>query len=63
MKARDEARERTISKKLHELEQKHEFTNAQYLKHFVQVSELLEPTAKDAPAWVKPANANATTIV
>ena len=34
MKARDEARERAISKKLHELEQKHEFTNAQYLKHF-----------------------------
>ena len=33
MKARDEARERAISKKLHELEQKHEFTNAQYLLH------------------------------
>ena len=46
LKARDEARERAISKKLHELEQKHEFTNAQYLKHFAQVSELLEPTAK-----------------
>ena len=29
MKARDEARERAISKKLHELEQKHEFTNTQ----------------------------------
>ena len=48
MKARDEARERAISKKLCELEQKHEFTNTQYLKHFAQVSELLEPTAKDA---------------
>ena len=56
LKARDEARERAISKKLHELEQKHEFTNAQYLKHFAQVSELLEPTAKDAPARVKPAD-------
>ena len=53
LKARDEARERAISKKLHELEQKHEFTNAQYLKHFAQVSELLEPTAKDTPARVK----------
>ena len=36
------------------LEQKHEFTNAEYLKHFAQVSELLEPTAKDAQAKVKP---------
>ena len=53
LEARDEARERAISKKLHELEQKHEFANAQYLKHFAQVSELLEPTAKDAPARVK----------
>ena len=53
MKARDEAREKAISKKLRELEQKHEFTSAQYLKHFAQVSELLEPTAKDAPARVK----------
>ena len=34
MKARDEARERAISKKLHELEHKHEFGNTQYLKHF-----------------------------
>ena len=34
MKARDEARERAISNKLHELEQKHEFANAKYLKHF-----------------------------
>ena len=56
MKARDEARERATSKKLRELEQKHEFTNTQYLKHFAQVSELLEPTAKDAPAKVKPAD-------
>ena len=53
LKARDEARERAIPKTLCELEQKHEFTNAQYLKHFAQVSELLEPTAKDAPARVK----------
>ena len=56
MKARDEARERAISKKLRELEQKHGFANAQYLNHFAQVSELLEPTAKDAPARVKPAH-------
>ena len=56
MKARDEARERTISKKLCESEQKHEFANAQYLKHFSQVSELLEPSDKDAPARVKPAD-------
>ena len=53
LKARDEARERAISKKLCGLEQKHEFANAQYLKHFAQVSELFEPTAKDAPARVK----------
>ena len=56
MKARDEARERAISKKLCELEQKHDFANTQYLKHFALVSELLEPTAKDAPARVKPAD-------
>ena len=56
MKARDEARKRVISNKLHELEKKHDFTNTQYLKHFVQVSELLEPTAKDATARVKPAD-------
>ena len=56
LKARDEARERAISKKLHQLEQKHEFTNAQYLKYFAQVSKLLEPTAKDAPARVKSAD-------
>ena len=53
MKAGDEARERAISNKLHELEQKHKFVNSQYLKHFAQVSELLEPTAKDAPARIK----------
>ena len=31
LQARDEARERAISKKICELEQKHKFTNAQYL--------------------------------
>ena len=65
MKARDEARERAISNKarekaisnkLCELENKHDFANTQYLKHFAQVSELLEPTAKDATARVKPAD-------
>ena len=56
LKARDEARERAVSNKLHELEQKHEFANAQFLKHFTYVSELLEPTAKDAQAKVKPAD-------
>ena len=56
LKARDEARERAVSNKLHKLEQKHEFANAQFLKHFTQVSELLEPTAKDAQAKVKPAD-------
>ena len=54
LKARDEAKERAVSNKLCELEQKHEFANAQYLKHFTKVSELLEPTAKDAKAKVKP---------
>ena len=53
MKARDEARERAISSKLPELEKMHDFANTQYLKHFAQVSELLEPTAKDASARVK----------
>ena len=38
-----------VLNKLYELEQKH----AQFLKHFAQVSELQEPTAKDAPAKVK----------
>ena len=52
MKARDEA----ISYKLHELEKKHDFTSTKYLKHFTQVSDLLEPTAKDAAARVKPAD-------
>ena len=56
MKARDEARERTISNKLRELERKYNFTNTQYLKHFAQVSKLLEPTAEDATARVKPAD-------
>ena len=56
LKARDEARERAISNKLHELEQKHEFANAKYLQHFAQVSELLELPAKDAQAKVKPAD-------
>ena len=37
-------------------QQKHEFADAQFLKHFAQVSELLEPTAKDAQAKVKPAD-------
>ena len=53
LKARDEARERAVSNKLCKLEQKHEFANAQFLKHFAQVSELLEPTAKDAQANVR----------
>ena len=53
LKARDEARERAVSNKLWELEQKHEYTNAQILKHFTQVSEVLAPTAKDAQAKVK----------
>ena len=56
LKARDEARERAVSNKLRELEQKHEFTNAEFLKHFAQVSELLEPSAKDTQAKVKPAD-------
>ena len=53
LKARDEARERAVSNKLYKLEEKHEFANAQFLKHFAQVSELLKPTAKDAQAKVK----------
>ena len=56
LKARDEARERAVLNKLHELEQKQKFANAQFLKNFAQVSELLEPTAKDAQAEVKPAD-------
>ena len=53
LKARDEARERAVARKLCELEQKHEFANAQFLKHFVQVSELLEPSVKDAQVKIK----------
>ena len=34
----------------------HKFANAQFLKHFAQVSELSEPTAKDAQVKVKPAD-------
>ena len=56
MRARDEAREREVSNKLREVEKKHDFANTQYLKHFAQVSELVEPTAKDATARVKPAD-------
>ena len=56
LKARDEERERAVAVKLCELEQKHEFANAQFLKHFAQVSELLEPTVKKAQAKVKPAH-------
>ena len=56
MKARDEGREGAISKMLCELERKHEFANTQYLKYFAQVSELSEPTAKDTPTRVKPAD-------
>ena len=47
------ARERAVSNKLRELEQKHKFANAKFLKHFAQVSELLESTAKDTQAKVK----------
>ena len=53
LKVRNEARERAVLNKLRELEQKHKFANAQFLKHFTQVCELLEPTAKDAQAKVK----------
>ena len=56
LKARDEARKRPVSRKLCELEQKHEFANAKFLKHFAQVSELLEPMVKDVQAKVKPAD-------
>ena len=50
LKARDKERERAVTRKLQELEQKHEFANAQFLKHFAQVSELLETTVKEAQA-------------
>ena len=56
LKARDEERERAVTRKLCELEQKHKFANAQFLKHFAQVSELLEHTVKEAQAKVKPAD-------
>ena len=56
IKARDETRKRAISNKLCELEKKNDFAITQYLKHFAQVSELLEPTARDAAARVKPAD-------
>ena len=56
LKVRDEEREREVTRKFHELEQKHKFANAQFLKHFAQVSELLEPTVKEAQAKVKPAD-------
>ena len=53
LKARDKAREKAVARKLRELEQKHDFANAQFLKHFTQISDLLEPTVKDAQAKVK----------
>ena len=56
LKAREKARERALTRKLHELEQKHEFTNSQFLKHFAKVSELLDPAVKEAQAKVKPAD-------
>ena len=56
LKARDEARERAVTRKLRELEQKHEFVNSKFLKHFAQVSEQLELTIKDGQAKVKPAD-------
>ena len=56
LKARDETRERAVARKSCELKQKHDFTNAQFLKHFAQVSELPEPTVRDAQAKVKPAD-------
>ena len=49
----DEARERAVSNKMYKLEQKHAFANTQFFKHFTQLPELLEPTAKDAQAKVK----------
>ena len=35
LKAREEERERAVTRKLCKLEQKYEFANAQFLKHFV----------------------------
>ena len=63
LKARDKARERAVAVKLCELEQKHEFANAQFLKHFAQVSDLLEPTVKDAQAKVKLADKTFVPII
>ena len=40
LQARDEARERAVTKKLWKLKQKHEFFNVQFLRHSAQVSEL-----------------------
>ena len=56
LKARDEAKERAVTRKLCEVEQKHNFANAQFLKHFTQVFKLLEPMVKDGQAKVKPAD-------
>ena len=53
---RDESRERAVLRKLCKLEQKHEFANTQFLKHFAQVSKLLEPMVQDGQAKVKPAD-------
>ena len=53
LKARDEERERAVTRKLHELEKKCKFANSQFLKYFAQVSELLECTVKEAQAKVK----------
>ena len=46
MKARDEARERAISKMLCELQQKQEFANAQYLKHLDRFLNYQNPQPK-----------------
>ena len=46
MKARDGAREGAISKKLHELEQKHDFANTQYLKHLHKFLDYWNPQQK-----------------
>ena len=56
LKTGDEERERAVTRKLCELEQKQEFANTQFLKHCAQVSELLDPTVKEAQAKVKPAD-------
>ena len=56
LKARDKERERAVVRKSCEVEQKRKFASAQFLKHFAQVSELLEPTVKEVQAKVKPAD-------